>query len=97
MAGEERDRRLGSLRRAAGLGYLGEAVVGADVEWVGRVGAAGIHLLAVAVGAFAHCERGRERGTHFFFSFLFSLSRDRNSRSRDEEIRDSFGGRLRKT
>lgn len=93
MAGEERDRRLGSLRRAAGLGYLGEAVVGADVERVGRVGAAGIHLLAVAVGAFAHCER--ERGTHFFF--LFSLSRDRNSRSRDEEIRDSFGGRLRKT
>jgi hypothetical protein len=74
VAGEERDRRLGSLRRAAGLGYLGEAVVGADVEWVGRVGAAGIHLLAVAVGAFAHCERGRERkGNSFFLFFSFQF------------------------
>lgn len=62
MAGEEGNGRLGALRRAAGFGYLGEAVVGADVERVGRVGAAGIHLLAVAIGTFAHCETHATHG-----------------------------------
>lgn len=53
MAGEEGNGGFATLRRAAALDHLGEAVVGADVERVGRVGAPGIHLLAFPVRAFA--------------------------------------------
>lgn len=42
MAGEEGNGGFATLRRAAALDHLGEAVVGADVERVGRVGAPGI-------------------------------------------------------
>ena len=53
VAGEEGNGGFATLRRAAALDHLGEAVVGADVERVGRVGAPGIHLLAFPVrGAF---------------------------------------------
>lgn len=72
VAGEEGNGRLGALRRAAGVGYLGEAVVGADVERVGRVGAAGIYLLAVAIGTFTHCETHAQR---WEFSVFFRESR----------------------
>lgn len=49
VAGEEGNGGLAALRRAAAFDHLGEAVVGADVEGVGRVGAPGIHLLAFPV------------------------------------------------
>ena len=77
MAREEGNGRLGALRRAAGVGYLGEAVVGADMERVGRVGAAGIHLLPVAIRTFAHCEKHAKRWE--FSVFLQGAARkDRN-------------------
>src|SRR5207253_1032693 len=61
-AGEEGYGRLAALRRPAGLGHLGEAVIGADVEWVGRVGTPGVYLLAVAIGhSLAHCNAHDER------------------------------------
>jgi hypothetical protein len=53
VAGEEGHGGLPALRRAADLGHLGGAVLGADVERVGRVGASRVHLLAVAVGSLA--------------------------------------------
>lgn len=69
MAGEEGHGGLPALRRAADLGHLGGAVLGADVERVGRVGASRVHLLAVAVGSLAHYSTKTqiESNSHTFF------------------------------
>lgn len=73
VAGEEGYGGLAAFR-AAGLGHLGEAVVGADVERVGRVGAPGVHLLAVPVRAFAHCSSSAHKNRIFIFLRKFLLT-----------------------